>query len=197
MTKIVLLFEAIVWELCNKFFSYIFSFCKIKVAIIENVSVIIYASGIRLPDCSKLAINWKNDNDVTTFQKFIKFFWPYSISLVKFSYWPKFHVNITTGLTKIFAYKGLTRYLEIANTPVWVLPSILRLGQVRDTKFGPNVSNKLLLHAPKCQGYGFTVFELLRENQLWGGEITPPTQISVEFWLLVIIFFGKIFWKYL
>ena len=24
-----------------------------------------YASGIRLPDCSKLAINHKNDNDVT------------------------------------------------------------------------------------------------------------------------------------
>ena len=27
-----------------------------------------YASGIRLPDCSKLAVNWKNDNDVTIFE---------------------------------------------------------------------------------------------------------------------------------
>ena len=43
----------------------------------------------------------------------------------------------------------------------------------------------------------FTVFELLRENQLGGGKITPPTQISVKYWVLVIIFFGKIFWKYL
>ena len=30
VSKIVRLFKAIVWELCNKFFSYIFSFCKIK-----------------------------------------------------------------------------------------------------------------------------------------------------------------------
>ena len=117
------------------------------------------------PDCSKLAINWKNDNDVTTFRKFIKFFSPYSISLVKFSYWPKFHVNIMAGVTKFFDYKGLTRNLEIVNTPVWVLPSILRLGQVRDTEFGTNVSNKMLLNAPKCQGYSaFTVFELLRDR---------------------------------
>ena len=118
----------------------------------------IYASGIRHPDCSKLAINRKNDNDVTTSRKFIKFFWPCSISLVKFSYWPKFHVNIMTGVTKIFAYKGLTRNLEIVNTPVWILPSILRLGQVRDAEFGQNVSSKILLNALKCQGYGFYSF---------------------------------------
>ena len=43
----------------------------------------------------------------------------------------------------------------------------------------------------------FTVFELLRENQLGEGKITQPTQISVKYWVLVIIFFGKIFWKYL
>ena len=43
----------------------------------------------------------------------------------------------------------------------------------------------------------FTVFELLRENQLGGGNITPPNQISVKYWVLVIIFLGKIFWKYL
>ena len=27
-----------------------------------------YASEIRLPGCSKLAVNWKNDNDVTIFR---------------------------------------------------------------------------------------------------------------------------------
>ena len=30
----------------------------------------------------------------------------------------KFHVNIMTGVKKIFAYKRLTRNLEIVNTPV-------------------------------------------------------------------------------
>ena len=96
------------------------------------------------------------------------FFWPYSIFLVKFSYWPKFHVNIMTGVTKIFAYKGLTRNLEIVNTPVWVLPSVLRLEQVRDTEFGPNVSNKMLLNAPKCQGYGFYRFWVIKGKPTGG-----------------------------
>ena len=34
----------------------------------ENVSFTDHASGIRLPDCCKLAINWENDNDVTIYQ---------------------------------------------------------------------------------------------------------------------------------
>ena len=135
---------------------------------IENVILIIYASGIWLSDCSKLAINRKNDNDVTTLRKFIKFFRPCSISLVNFSYWPKFHVNIMTGVTKIFACKGLTRNLEIVNTPVWVLPSIFRPGEVRDTGFGPNVSNKMLLNALKCQGYDFYRFLVIKGKLTWG-----------------------------
>ena len=48
--------------------------------------------------------------------KFIIFFLPKSISLVKFSYWPEFHVDIMTVATEIFAYKGLTKNLEILNT---------------------------------------------------------------------------------
>ena len=135
---------------------------------IENVILIIYASGIWLSDCSKLAINRKNDNDVTTLRKFIKFFRPCSISLVNFSYWPKFHVNIMTGVTKIFACKGLTRNLEIVNTPVWVLPSIFRPGEVRNTGFGPNVSNKMLLNALKCQGYDFYRFLVIKGKLTWG-----------------------------
>ena len=34
-----------------------------------------------------------------------------------------------------FLYKGLTRSLEIGNTPVYILPNIWRLGQVKYTKF--------------------------------------------------------------
>ena len=135
---------------------------------IENVILIIYASGIWLSGCSKLTINRKNDNDVTTLRKFIKFFRPCSISLVNFSYWPKFHVNIMTGVTRIFACKGLTRNLEIVNTPVWVLPSIFRPGEVRDTGFGPNVSNKMLLNALKCQGYDFYRLLVIKGKLTWG-----------------------------
>ena len=81
------------------------------------------------------------------------FFWRCFVSLVKFSYWSKFHVNIITGsgVMTIFFYKGLTRNLEIGNTPVWVLPNIWRLGQVRDIKFDMNLFNEKLLNAAKCQ----------------------------------------------
>ena len=45
-----------------------------------------------------------------------------------------------------------------------------------DTKFGMNVSDKMLLNAAKFRVTAFTVFELSRENQLagGGGKITPP-----------------------
>ena len=70
----------------------------------------------------------------------------------------------------ISLYKGLTRNPEIGNTPVWVLPNIWRIGQVRQTKFGTNVSYKILQN---FRVTAFTVFELLRENQQ-DGEVTHP-----------------------
>ena len=66
---------------------------------------------------------------------------------------------------------ALTRNLEIGNTLVWVLPNIWRLESVKNTKFGTNVSNKMLLNAAKTQGYSFTVSELLRENQECEGRL--------------------------
>ena len=45
-----------------------------------------------------------------------------------------------------------------------VLPNICRLGQVRDFKFGMNVSNEMLLNAAKCQGYNFYRFWIINEK---------------------------------
>ena len=53
----------------------------------------------------------------------------------------------------MYFYNGLTRNPEIRNTTVFVLPNIWGLGQVRNTKFGMDVSNGMILNAPKCQGY--------------------------------------------
>ena len=105
------------------------------------------------------------------------FFWRCFVSLVKFSYCSKFHVNIMTdsGVMTISFYKGLTRNPEIGNTPVWVLPNIWRLGRVMDTKFGTNVSNKMLLNAAKCQGYSFYCFWVIKGIPTGrGGKITHP-----------------------
>ena len=77
----------------------------------------------------------------------------------------------------IFFYKGLTRNPEIGNTPVWLLPNIWRLGRVMDTKFGMNVSNRMLLNAAKFRGYSFYHFWVIKGNPTgrgcgWG-RITP------------------------
>ena len=131
-------------------------------------------SGIRPPDCSKLAKNPKNDNDVTIFRHDVnvKFFWRCFVSLVKFSYWSKFHVNIMTGsgIMTIFLFKGLTRNPEIVNTPVWLLPNIWRLGRVMNTKFGTNISNRMLLNAAKFQRYSFYRFWVIKGRSTGGWE---------------------------
>ena len=106
-----------------------------------------------------------------------QFFWCCFVSHVKFSYWSRLHVNIITcsGVMIIFFCKRLTRNPEIGNTSIWVLPNIWRLKQVRDTKFGLNVSNKMLLNAATCQGYSFYHF--------WAIKVKlPPTQIRVKPW---------------
>ena len=86
------------------------------------------------------------------------------VSLLKFSYWSKFHVNIIagSGVMTIFFYKGLSRNPEIGNTPIRVLSNIWRLGLVRNTKFDTNVSNQMLLNAAKCQGYSFYRFWVIK-----------------------------------
>ena len=77
------------------------------------------------------------------------------VSLVLFSYCFKFDVNIITGsgVMTVFFCKGLTSNWEIQNTLVWVLHNTRRLGRVRNTKFGMNISDKMLLNASKWQGY--------------------------------------------
>ena len=99
-----------------------------------------------------------------------------------FSYWFKFHF-----------YKRLTRNLEITNTPVWVLPNTWRLGQVRDTKFGTNVSNKSLLNAAKCQVYSFYCFWVTKGKPT--GIKLSPTQIIVNIFTNYFVIQGyKTFW---
>ena len=96
-------------------------------------------------------------------------FWRCFISLIKFSYWSKFHFNIITGSggrTNAF-YKGLTINLEIGNTPVWVLINVWRLGQVRNTKYGTNISNEMLLSAAKRQSYTFYRFWVIKGKPIY------------------------------
>ena len=111
----------------------------------------------------------------------LSFFWSCFDSLFKFSYWYKFQVNIFTssGVTTISFYMGLTRNQEIGNTPVWVFHNIWRLGQVRNTKLGTNVSNIMLLNAAKWQGYNFYRFYVIKGKST-GGTTPIPTQLLIS-----------------
>ena len=128
------------------------------------------------------------------------FFWRCSAFLVNFSYWSKFHVNIIigSGAITISFHKGLTRNPEFRNTPVWVLPYTLRLGKVRNTKFGTNVSSKMLFNDEKCQVNSFCGFWVIKGKPT-GGKITPipPPRLRLIynfrfFTYLLYFFFFKI-----
>ena len=115
-------------RVCYRCFSSAFSFCEVTIN--EHISVTNYVYEIRLLNCFKSTINRKNNNDVRIcWQDIVVSFFDV-ILFVKFSYWPKFYVNIITGsgVVTIFFYKELSRIPEIGNTLAWVLPNIWRLG---------------------------------------------------------------------
>ena len=49
-----------------------------------------------------------------------------------------------------------------------------------DTKFGTNVSNRMLLNAAKCQRYSFYRFWINKGKPTGRVKTTPPTQINKE-----------------
>ena len=142
-------------------------------------------SEIRPADCSKLDKNTKNHDGVIIFWDdiIIKLFSVvlfFLLSLVtgpSFMSWFMFHVSVSCSrILKIFFYKVLTGNPGIKITPVWFLLNIWTLGYVMDTKFDTNVSNRILLHAAKCQSYSLYLFQLIGKQTRWGrrGKIKPP-----------------------
>ena len=49
-----------------------------------------------------------------------------------------------------------------------------------DTKFGANVSNRMLLNAAKFQGYSFSVFELLKLKLFIKIPPPPPPRLGLK-----------------
>ena len=110
------------------------------------------------------------------------FSWRCCVFPIKFSYWSKFHVNVITGSTviTIFVDKGLTRNPEIENTPIWVLPNIWKMGQVRGTVLVEMSLIKCYWMIKNASVTAFTVFELLRERVRSAHNIIPILWIKFE-----------------
>ena len=84
------------------------------VTVNDKLSLAGYASGNRLPDCSKLAINQKKDIDVTTCRNYVivKLLTLF-VSFLNFSYWAKFHLNTITGSGVMTVYFHKRHWPEI------------------------------------------------------------------------------------
>ena len=130
-------------------------------------------SNIRLLNCSKLVINRKNNNDATfcCYDSLLKDFWRCFVSFFKINYWFKFHVWYRSGLGLSCLVLELSKFSFIKDwpefrisqyAPVWVFFNIWRLGWVRDTKFGTNVSKEILLNAAKRHRYSFYNFWVIK-----------------------------------
>ena len=159
----------------------------------ENVRTTDHASGIHLQDCSKSANNWKKNGDVKICwdDVIITIFWHFHVSLVKFSYWSKFHVNIImrSRVTTIFVYKRLIRNPKIGNTLVWVLSNTWVELEIPDLAEMSLMKNQLML--PNAKFTAFIVSELLRENQQ-GGCNPPQYMIYTDIFMLGLIYIRTI-----
>ena len=111
-------------------------------------------SDVHFELCWGRGYNW---HDIT-----IKLAWLFFVSLVRLSYWSKFHfMSVSLLVLELWQFSFIRDWQENWKS-VWVLTNICRLKQARDTKFGRNVSNKMLLNATKCQGYSFYHFWVIK-----------------------------------
>ena len=135
-----------------------------------------YASGIRLPDCSKLVVNWKNDNDVTIFEMksssnffdFVSFLLSslvtdpsfMSISSLVLELWQFLFIRDSPEIQK--SEKTSSEFCPIpGDWDVWRIPNLAQTSLIKCYWIVQNV-----------RVTAFTVSELLRKNQQ-GGKITP------------------------
>ena len=127
---------------------------------------------------NRMARNPKNDNDVTIFRVDVnvKIFWRCFVSLVKFSYWSKFHVNFITGsgIMTIFFYTGLTEIRKSEIPPSEFCPMSGDWGEF----WVPNLVRMSLIEyywmLQNSRVTSFTVLELLKDTP------PPTTQIRVK-----------------
>ena len=124
---------------------------------------------MRLLDCSKLAINWKNDIDLTISRHgvIVNLSSRCCIHLIKFICCSKFHVNTInrSGVMIVFLYTEIP--------PSEFCPISKDWGQLL-------IQMSLIKFYRMLQNFrvtAFTVSELLRENQQ---GYPPPTQIAVK-----------------
>ena len=99
----------------------------------------------------------------------VKFFWLCFFSFAKFSYWSKFHVNISDSPEIRKSEKKPSKFCPISGD--W--------GESRISSLARTSLIKCYWILKNARVTAFTVSELLRENQQ-RGKITPPPKVATH-----------------
>ena len=111
------------------------------------------------------------------------FFWRCFASLVKFSYWFKFHINIinSSGVMAISFYKVLARNPENGNTNSKFCPISAGWGELGISNLARTSLIKCYWLLQNARVTTFTVSALLTENQQGESKITTrQTKIRIR-----------------
>ena len=163
------------------------AFVRRKVTITENITFVVSVSGIRPPDCSKLARNPKNDNDDTTFRHDVNANFFYVVLFLLSSLVAGWSFMSISSLVLEWQFSFIRDWPEIRKSeipPSEFCPISGDWGKL----WIPNLARIFLTESYwMLQNSGvtdFTVIELLRENQLGGGgKITlPPLRLGLRNW---------------
>ena len=140
---------------------------------------------IRLPDYSKLAVNWKNKNDVTIFwhDVIVKFFDVVFLFLSSLGTGPNF-IPMSSLVLELWQFLFIRDWPEIRKSeipPSEFCPISGDWGEL----WIPNLAQMSLIKCywmlQNARVTAFTISELLRENQLGVDLPLPPfTQIRVK-----------------
>ena len=106
----------------------------------------------------------------------VKFLWLCFFSLVKFSYWSRFHVNIITGseLWQFLFIRDSPEIRKSKKTPSEFCPISGDWGEWRIPNLAWTSLIKYYAILQNARVTAFTISELLRENQQ-GVKLPPPS----------------------
>ena len=137
-------------------------------------------SGIQPTDCSKLAQNQKNDNDVTIFRNdvIVNFFYVVLFLLSGWVTGPSF-MSISSLVLELWQFSFIRDWPEIRKLEIPLSEFCPTPGDWSELWI-PNLAQKSLIQyywvLQNAKFKAFTVFDLLRENQLGrgAGKLSPP-----------------------
>ena len=137
-------------------------------------------SGIRPPHCPKLAKNPETDNGVTIFRHddIVQFFWRWLFLLSSLDTGPSF-MSISSLVLELWQFSFIRDWPEIRKSEI--PPSeFFPISGDWDKLWIPNLARMFLIECywmlQNSRATAFTVFELLRENQLGEGVKLPCPQ---------------------